>query len=328
MTQGRFDTTFNCRHENWDTRRHWTNWHHDHDCEKDHQERESCPFHDLRAGGQFQYEYWGSGVGGVTVEPNSLVKRSDAKHMVHGLGKGPGIGGSVIPCDTEPGRTQVPLKRSVDGRPWGGATTLKNGLFSAPGYIPQEGETGLMKSPRKLKAVPPAVATPVKAGTKAVPFLHKTPEYISDPYDGKVDRGRIYHFKAGVPKPIEDSRIIPAPCPPPEKPQHAQTSRPFFAGKKLGGTFNGPTEVLPEPYDFGKIKNDRRPLHTWHTHTKWSEPVAVPWSTGKATAVPLVSDRLGLTLGQAPCLANTATQHTIGKEAALTMYSPVTFKTN
>lgn len=324
MTQGRFDTVPNCRPAGWDSRRHWTNWHHECDCAKDHQERESCPFHDLRAGGQFQYEYGGSGVGGVLVEPERLTRRSDAKHMVHGHSKQPGVGGLGIPNDTEAGRPQMTLKRPVDGKPWSSVNRLKNGLFSAPGYIPCGEESKL----KKLKGLPPssAAAGDFVGGSKAVPFLHKFAEHVSDPYNDKIDRGRIFHLKAGRAKPIEDSRTRVVPCPEAEKRRH-NSAGPFYAGKAPGATFGGTIETLPEPYDFAKIKNEKRPLFTWYTHSKWSMPTEVPWTTGKTTAEAKKGSSLATSLVDVPCVTNLQLTQTIGSEAALNgKPSPVEFR--
>mmetsp|Transcript_19595 Transcript_19595/g.22499 ORF Transcript_19595/g.22499 Transcript_19595/m.22499 type:complete len:325 (-) Transcript_19595:230-1204(-) len=308
MTQGRFDTVHNCRPHDWDVRRHWTNWSHNLPCEKDHQERESCPFHDLRAGGQFQYEYWGSGVGGHLVEPHRLNERSAAKHMLHGKGKGDGIGGSKIMSDAEPGRPQESLGRAVDCRPWSHVSRLRGGLFSSPEYIPQGPPLAAKKRLPQSRAF--------SSGSKHVPYLNEPITYVQDKFNDKIDPGRVYHLKAGKAAPIPDTRIEHHPCPPLEPVPHRHDG-PFYAGKSLGSTFNGPTKQIPEPYDGGKIRNDRRPLHTWYTHSKWSMPVRAPWSTGKVTAEPIRGENVGTSLSHVPAVANHDVSQTIGREAAL-----------
>lgn len=321
MTQGRYDAVPNCRPQGWDNRRHWTNFKRDVACSRDHMERESCPFHDLRANGQFQYEYCGSGVGGTLIEPGRLTKRSDAKHMIHGKGKGDGMGGAGIPSDAEAGRPQLTLKRVVDGTPWSHISRLRQGLFSSPEYIP-EGERE--KKSKKL-ALP---ARSFSCGSKFVRQTHEVVPHSADKFDDKIDQGRIFHFKAGTPKTVEDSRTRYHPCPPLPK-TGARHEGPFYAGKSLNGTFNGPTKLDPEPYDFGGIKNGKRPLFTWYTHSKTSMPVSAPWSTGKTTAEPRKGDSLGTTLNDVPAVRNFDLTQTIGKEAALSVIAkpdPVQFR--
>lgn len=316
MTQGRFDTTHNCRPNKWDDRLHWTNHHHAYSCEKDHQERESCPFHDLRAGGQFQYEYCGTGVGGTLVEPHTLNKRSDARHMVHGMGKGSGIGGfGSIPCDTDPGGPQSKLSRPLGNTNWGGSSRLKNGLFSSPEYIPEGERDG------KKKALPPVAPggplPPFSAGSKHVPFTKGAIPHSAGPYQKGLDPGRNFHFKCGVAKPLDDSRTKHMPCPDSDADRSPRDpTRPFYVGKAPGDPFNGPLEHLPEPYSEAKIKNSKRPLFTWATKSKFSMPTHVSWSTGKQTAMPQAGATLGLTSADAPSVENKRFTHTVGKEAA------------
>jgi len=314
MTQGRFDTTYNCRPDQWDDRLHWTNHHHTYGCEKDHQERESCPFHDLRAGGQFQYEYCGTGVGGTQKYPHTLNNRSDAKHMLHGLGKGSGVGGvSSIPYDTDPGGPQSKLARPLNHTNWGGASRLKNGLFSAPEYM-SEGE-------RKKKALPPvagagAPLAPFSAGAKHAPFTKAIP-HSAGPYNKGLDQGRIFHFKCGTARPLDDSRTKHMPCPDAVGDKSPRdVPRPFYAGKAPGEPFNGPLEQLPEPYSEAKIKSGKRPIFTWATKSKASMPTHVSWSTGKQSAMPQAGATLGLALGDTPSIENKHFHQTVGKEAA------------
>ena len=368
MTQGRFDTIHNCRPLvggtiPWDTRKHWTTYHAGHNhldkygCAEDHQQRESCPFHDLRAGGQFQYEYWGAGVGGKTHDPRVLNKRSDARGMVHGLdgGAGPkGVGGTSIPQDTDPGAPQVPLTRPCQTAPWTKPDPLKRGLFGTYEYIPDPADArgaadgkhpnaaGPLASLKRSKPVtgdgsgdghsPTKPLPPFAAGSKSVPYLARPLPHGDEPFNDKMNYGRVGHFASGLAKTIQDSRHDYVPCPPqnasPKKRSHSH--KPFFGAKAPGDTFGGPIEYIPTPYDLGKPAKSTHHIFTWWTHSKWSMPTHVPWSTGKKTAEPLKGDSLDLSQAHAPMLMNsTISQHkqTIGAEAALLQRpDPVRFR--
>jgi hypothetical protein len=314
MTQGRFDTTHNCRPRGWDSRRHWTNWHHDAPCSEDHKERESCPFHDVRAGGQFQYEYCGSGVGGQLVEPGRLTKRSDARHMIHGFGRSAGAtSGGAIPTNTEAGAAQESLKREVDGRPWSHVPRLRNGLFSSPPYVPQGPASKKMKAIQSVR--------PFTSGSKAVPFMCRPISHSSNPYDDSIDRGRIYHMKGDHCPRTFEPHTKHIPCPEPNVASRPHEG-PFYAGKAPGLTFGGPLTVEPEPYGYMGLKNGKRPFMTWHTHTKFSMPVDAPWSTGKTTAEPIKGSGVDCTLSSVPAVVNQNRPTTIGKENALQAIPP------
>jgi hypothetical protein len=375
MTQGRFDSTHNCRPlvggtTPWDTRNHWTVKHHpvgpttnhksDGEWGQDLRERESCPFHDLRAGGQFQYEYWGAGVGGKVCDPRVLNKRSDARGMVHGLDSGPGpkgVGGGGVPQDTDPGAPQVPLTRKCQTAPWTKPDPLKRGLFGTYEYIPDpadgnpagrlkggpggssgQGTRGTATGPdgpadgstgpgsKRSHSLPPFAA-----GSKAVPYLARPHPHGDEPFNDKINYGRIGHLAAGVAKPIADSRRDYTPCPPTDLVKKKFNHKPFLSAKAPGATFGGPIEYVPSPYDVGRPEKSIHHIFTWWTHSKWSMPTHAPWSTGKKTAEPIRGAALDLSQGAAPMLLNStvASPHkqTIGSEAALLQRpEPVRFR--
>lgn len=305
MTEGRFETVHNLRPKNWDHRRHWTNWHHLYDCEGDHIARESCPFHDLRAGGQFQYEYWGGGPFAAPIEPQRLNKRPDGDRMDFSPGRGTGMSGwGDLPLDTDPGRPQVqnmPQRMlSVHTK----KNPLQRGLFSEPKFMP-EGE--------KAKEDPLRQGY-MKAGGKR-PYGHP-PEYILDPYNDKPDQGRIHHLKTGNVK-----HDFPAWIPEGEEKRRKKKSYgPFLAGKPNSFNIGGEYEWIPDPYDQGKIRCDKRPFRTWHTSTKWSMPTYAPWTTGLSTAEHRKGRHLDLTESGIPNLSKhplVNLSQTVGSEAAL-----------
>ena len=98
MTEGRFETSYNLRPKGFDNRKFWatgeaykddppvglestrsatgrTHPRKQYGCEHDHRQRESCPFHDLRAQGCFQYEMDARGPHTGVLEPGKLTAR-------------------------------------------------------------------------------------------------------------------------------------------------------------------------------------------------------------------------------------------------------------
>ncbi|CAM37570.1 conserved hypothetical protein [Leishmania braziliensis MHOM/BR/75/M2904] len=311
MTEGRLETIHNLRPKNWDNRRHWTNWHHLYDCEEDHITRESAPFHDLRAGGQFQYEYSGGGPYAAPIEPHHVNDRSAGDRMDFALGRGTDMGGmGYLPLDTEPGRPVKPSKLPRQTAMFTRNCPLKRGLFSEyPHMLEDNGDT-TGPSPR---------AGVMKAGGPCG-YLGGAAEHIPDPYSDKPNRGRIWHFRTG---PVKHDYPKWMPQGEPEK-KPRKTYGPFRAGKPDHLHIGGDVEWIPDPYDKEPIRNNRHPFRTWHTRTKWSMPVLAPWSTGLATSEARKGAGLDLTENSLPSLKTyhkvNLTQ-TIGAEAALSSMS-------
>ena len=196
MTQGRFETIYNCRPDGWDDRNFWTKHRtkglavlrgpH----EKDHMERESCPFHDLRAEGCFQPEYWGPGVMSRTIDPAHLTGRGKGGRLLRtGVWrphKGVGCGGTLIPEDTAPGQPPKLLLRGQQDRPWT-STGAKRAAFSIPPY---------MTVPPAAPLVPPVEAsfhTNFHVQYPYVPYEHQADEYVPATSQGRID----FRLKAG-----------------------------------------------------------------------------------------------------------------------------------
>lgn len=306
MTEGRFETVHNLRPKNWDHRRHWTNWHHLYDCEGDHIARESCPFHDLRAGGQFQYEYSGGGPFADPVVPPSLNVRPDGDRMDFSPGRGTGMSGwGDIPLDTDPGRPQVHNMPDKQLSIFTKKNPLKRGYFSAPNFMP-EGE--------KPKEDPLREGYMKAGGNRPYGF---PPEYIVDPYNDKIDRGRISHLKTGNIK-YDFPNWMPEGE---EKRRKKKCHGPFLAGKPNSFNIGGEYEWIPDPYCQPKINCKNRTFQTWHTSTKWSMPTYAPWTTGLSTAEHRKGKHLDLTESGIPNLSKhpqVSLSQTIGPVAALT----------
>eukprot|EP00796_Vickermania_ingenoplastis_P008986 gene8986-6308_t len=324
MTEGRFETVHNLRPQNWDHRRHWTNWHHLYDCEEDHLARESCPFHDLRSGGQFQYENWGGGPHAQPIEPQHLNNRKAGDRMDFAPGRGTNTGGwGDMPLDTDPGRPQepniVPRLTNMHTK----KNPLYRGLFSDPPYMPNgenDGETDLRGAEEGHHAgdnIFPANRRCgyMKAGGNH-PYIGQPAEYIVDPLNDRPDQGRIYHFNTGTVK-HDFPQWMPEGEP---KRRRKKKYGPFLAGKPNSFNIGGECEWIPDPYDKGKIRFDKRPFRTWHTRTKWSMPTYAPWSTGLSTAEHRKGKNLDLTESGIPNLSKhpkVNMAQTVGSLAAL-----------
>lgn len=292
MTEGRFETVYNLRGP-FDQRNFWTKtrerpYHADQHHTRDHMERESCPFHDLRAEGAFQPEYWGPGVGGTVIAAERLVTRAGGKPIITSTGHHNdqlGCGGMLIPCDTDPGRPQLPIVRRVDNRPWC-ATRKKTDPFSVPPYV---------TVPPPPKVIPPV--EPFFHTGKTVPYLNKAYPFRPDEYGVRVPPAKPdFRLKTGKAPFKLDPRLkvepgeatkIRAKSAGTKKRQPIPRTQ-FHAMSTLTGTFSAFPHHIPEPYDEGSVKTTRRPLFTYHTHTKRSMPVAAPWGTGLHTAEPVL----------------------------------------
>lgn len=316
MTEGRFETVHNLRPKNWDGRRHWTNWHHLYDCEKDHLQRESNPFHDLRTGGQFQYEYGTGGEYQVPIPPNRLNNRPDGDRMDFSKGRGTQIGGlGDIPLDVEAGRPTKHNKHPGRTVMFSKKNPLNRGLFSTYPYIPDPFDDTAITS------------GPTRSGdsgirTERVDAFGSAPEWISDPYNDKIDRGRVFHLKTGPLKYRPEDRPPWIPEGEPKK-RKKRACGAFYAGKPCG--IINDIEWIPDPTCDKGLKKHSRHLRTWHTRTKWSMPTHAPWTSGKITAEPFCGQNLDTTVSGLPSLKTykrVNMTHSIGKEAALLSMPP------
>lgn len=301
MTEGRLETVHNLRPTNWDNRRHWTNWHHLYDCEADHIARESAPFHDLRAGGQFQYEYGaGSGPFAAPVAPDRVAARAAGDRMDFAKGNGTDLGGmGHIPLDTEAGRPVKPNTAPRQTAMFTRKDPLKRGLFSEYPYMP-DGDGAIRNRDLDLASGPSPQRTGGMRAGGPCNYLGGQPEHIPDPYNDKVSRGRVGHFRTG---PIKSDYPPWMPQGEPEK-KPRKTYGPFRVGKPDRLHTGTDPEWIPDPYEKGKVRGSGHPFRTWHTRTKWSMPVHAPWRAGLTTAEPRKGTTLDLTETNLPNLKN------------------------
>jgi hypothetical protein len=255
----------------------------------DHMERESCPFHDLRADGCFQPEYAGLGVAGSRVDPDLLVKRPDGMRLATaGQGSQPayrGVGGRPISFDGVPAGTSADVAVSRSGRPW--TTTKKfRDLFSS--FEHMAALQAAPGKPKKVKSfntgfVPELIGRP----QKHVPVPYADPSHHSRPpfrlRAGSAHRN-IMPERAEPPVTAEEyvKRTLS-----PKRPRTASAPRgPYIACKPYKGTFQSFPEYIPDPWAPAGIKTNRRPLFTYAAKTKRCMPISVPWKAGLTSAEP------------------------------------------
>jgi hypothetical protein len=253
-------------------------------------QRESCPFHDLRADGCFQPEYQGQGVGGHVIDPMRLSKRPDGNRLHFGL---PGqlaiygLGGEAIPLDVDASGKPPKAARECSSRPWTSTGKPNNGF---PPRSPATNEAAVAP-PQEAPPAPPPFRSGGKGSWKAaIPYV---PVGVLRPPTARVSR-----FTTGVVHPTVDPRLSFVPPrsestkrskSPPKRAASAsvRSARPVFDVRKpLHGTFGFYPAHMPEPESSGATEWRRRPIFTYHTQSKRSMPIVAPWTTGLATAAP------------------------------------------
>jgi hypothetical protein len=324
MTEGRFETSYNLRPKGFDNRKFWatgenyvedppvglattrsatgkTHERRQFQCEHDHRQRESCPFHDLRAQGCFQYEMDARGPYNGVTEPTKLTARA-AGNPMRTAGKGQphnsrfGVGGTLLPCDTDIAGGLGPVR---GGGPWtrtGRRGPLNNGLFSSFEHMPGD----FTNRPKNIFGGVPGIITPFRAGTRSVPalgrpFPHQPDNYPAAPRNpghwrlrtGKgPDAHQFPHIPEGGPAGgdaagKERRREIAA--------KQSNTARgPYVANKPHGGTFSNFRPHLPDPVPNKQIRDYRPPIFTYHAHQKRQNPIIVPFTVGPQTADPAI----------------------------------------
>jgi hypothetical protein len=337
MTQGRHETIYNCRPVNFDDRKFWASegaYQHDppaglelgttamrsstaaapprrkqYGCEHDHRLREACPFHDLRAEGCFQPEYGQSGPLGGTIPPEKMAARPSGNAMRHHAGEKAGgasmrgVGGSLMPCDTDPAKGRGPLGR-LSG-PWSTTAAggpMDRGLFSTFQHQPDTAGS----SPRglNLSGGPRAGSgAPFHAGDRSVGVIGEHPTYWSNPYGRGPQGSAPSRLRAGVAPDVHRFPHLADPYGNPRdlnlSPQEDGKARrdraaarslsrglraPVDSRKHHMNTFGRYPEFLPDPVPSTMRREHKPALFTYQAHIKRTPPIMVPWTRGPQTA--------------------------------------------
>ncbi len=284
MTTGRFESTYNLRPSAFENRPFWAETHRlPPTLTQEIKEAESCPYHDLRAGGRFMPEK-GQGVAGGAphMTAKNLVQRPAGGSMNCHLDRAhnTGCGGALLPEDTDPIPPSSPNKRSA--APWTN-TGKGKGLFSIPPYI------SAPDLPKPKQEYEPPFHTGA-AGSKMnqpYPFIPEQPAKVSPP--------RNFRLKAGTFKPLILPPIIRSPMsaasPQAGSPSSSDKSDSspkkrthdrgvFRDHKNLGGTFGRTPAYYPTPYHEAKQNELRNfSMFTYWAKTKRDPPVQCPWDS-------------------------------------------------
>lgn len=293
MTDGRYESIAAKRPAGFDSRLLWTQTHPQfRSIDAEVRFKESCPFHDLRASGQFQPEPVLPVDNHRIIAATDLCKRPAGHLMNTGTAKNAnfGCGGSIMPEETEPLPPPPLPKRS--GAPW--TTTAKAApLFSAPEYV----------SCPPIAPLRPPVEPPFHTGAAGSKMGLPFP-YMPD--DAKKPAPpRVFRLKAGTFKPATaPAATLPAlDATTYVNPLHDRAARtterkqrkalkprqPYVDSRSLLGTFSQYPRHIPEPYHEASLRKPRGgTLFTYWAKSKRCAPIAVPWTSMVQTGEPVV----------------------------------------
>jgi hypothetical protein len=326
MTEGRFETTYNLRPPGWDNRKFWASAgsykddppagfasarsasaasprRKQHECDEDHRQRESCPFHDLRAQGCFQYEMGMHGAHVAPIEPSRLTGRP-AGAPVRTAGRGEpatsrrGVGGGLLPCDTDIAQGTGPAR---GGGPWtktGKRGALSNGLFSSFEHMPG----GFSERPRNVFSTERGgLLAPFRAGAHSVGAIGRSLPHQPDIYPAAGRQPAHWRLHAGLGPDAHRFPHLPEGGAPGGDEAGKQRRReisarsasqrtlPYIAPRSVSGTFSQFRPHLPDPYPAKQLREYRPPIFTYHAHQKRQNPIIVPMTYGPQTANPEVA---------------------------------------
>lgn len=286
MTSGRFEASFTqSTNQKWHARDFFTK----HNtvggkafrfAEKEMMDKESCPFHDLRADGCFQPMHAEGGQHSPKVLPDRFFNRSGMVAFHTGTagwrdGKIAGISGVPLALEVVPPAKQETVARKCDCRPWGGGKGKD--VFSTFPYIAAPPSTAAPASPRET--LKPFVIGGSSAWNDKVIHL---PDLTSKPSPRPA-----FRLKAGAVRPPYDSRQQYVPEGPTSLPKTPRTARVNHRGvfkNPVRDCFNKPAPYLSQPEPTPEIKSARRPFLTYETRTRRCMPVQVPWESGTKEA--------------------------------------------
>eukprot|EP01064_Diplonema_japonicum_P036620 TRINITY_DN8300_c0_g1_i1.p1 TRINITY_DN8300_c0_g1~~TRINITY_DN8300_c0_g1_i1.p1 ORF type:complete len:286 (+),score=21.00 TRINITY_DN8300_c0_g1_i1:41-898(+) len=283
MTEGRFESKVHCAPMHRDGLAHWASHNRAVDYpfrkwDPETRQKESCPFHDLRAEGQFQPEIHNPDVTGNVND--SYFHRNQGKRMNCKLDRGPaqGCGGVPLAVDTAPNANTGKCRGD---KPW--TSTVKNDLFSRLPYQP-------LGPPPLPGSVPPSSRhfSTGRLPEKVAPYEHmnNSPVPLKPPPP--------FRLKCGKGGGLFDSNTHKGPravtAPTEKKKQKVTIGRQCTnLRKNIQNTFGPyPTYMSPTyPPDEGRkeVKRKLKPIYTWSTKTKRTMPISAPWACTKVGGV-------------------------------------------
>ncbi|KAJ9454569.1 hypothetical protein DIPPA_29842 [Diplonema papillatum] len=282
MTEGRFESRTHTGPLPRDFNSHWAT-HNRHvtfpfrKFDAETRQKESCPFHDLRAQGQFQPEIYNTDDTTGLPDPNYFHRPGGGGMNTH-LRTGPAdsCGGGALALDTAP---LPPSGKARRDRPWTGKGV---DAFSSYPYQPLGPPTAAAAKPFQAGAHFHAGKPP----TKAAPY-----EHIGPGDSGALRPPKPCRLRAGKCGGLFDGNIHSGPqmvtVPPPRvaKPLIAKPTTNLRTN--LHNTFGTyPPHMPSEPHgdDMGKRKRQLKPIYTWANRTKRSMPISATWHATRVAA--------------------------------------------
>eukprot|EP00755_Sulcionema_specki_P014561 Sspe_Gene.57049::Locus_31328_Transcript_1_2_Confidence_0.667_Length_1363::g.57049::m.57049 len=284
MTTGRFESRVHTLPMHRDTLPHWSTWKRSLDFpfrkfSEETRYKESCPFHDLRAEGQFQPETWG---------PHDPIQANIDDYLTR---KGPGFrtglnrnnrmgcSGGPVALDPTPNPPQNNLRCDP---PW--TSTSKPKYFSVPPYQP-------CPDPEPRKPLPPGGH--FKAG-KVAP-KHSDYPYVSEKR-GKLTPRKPFRLACGKAPDFFDPNVHkgerPIAVERPRRREEGIAKMTTNLRAPLQGTFGRYPKYMSDAYDdcpvkprgddSGRYQRKLKPIYTWATKTKRSMPINAPWGVQPA----------------------------------------------
>eukprot|EP01063_Lacrimia_lanifica_P025109 TRINITY_DN32896_c0_g1_i1.p1 TRINITY_DN32896_c0_g1~~TRINITY_DN32896_c0_g1_i1.p1 ORF type:complete len:286 (+),score=74.36 TRINITY_DN32896_c0_g1_i1:96-953(+) len=280
MTEGRFESSVHGVPREIDHRPHWASHNRTitfpfRKFDAETRQKESCPFHDLRAQGQFQPEIHNIGDGDAGVGPDFLVRKVGPR-MKCGLRSVPqrGTGGGMVPIDATPA---PPPARPRGDKPW--TATTSKGAFGSYPYM----SLGPAEKDAKGVAANRAPFHCGKVPQRSAPYEHLNDSCVDGPR--RRDPLRLRTGKGGALFDSAVHRLIGGTdAPPPAK--KPSMPRPVYLRKNVHGLLGDYPPYMPEKDPSreeprGAVKRNLRPIYTWTHRTKRCMPISATWTATK-----------------------------------------------
>jgi hypothetical protein len=276
MTEGRFEASVSTR-GTFDERIHWTkSTRHPMGCRQDHMERESAPFHDLRANGCFQPEQAGGDGVFVNKQLDGIMTARRAGGGLRTLGasargRNQGIGGEPILYEHEPMAPVPPLNR--DTKPWANSNTKDRGNFSDFEHMAEPMVQSARAAPGahfRAGGIPNLIGG-------ALPHVPATYKPVASPRGFRLAAGKA-----------PDAILLPlVSVHPPRHTAKTGTPRkafrrrePFRDGKSVQGTFDRYPSYVSDPQPPFQAQHHKFALFTYAAKSKRTMPKCAPWTAG------------------------------------------------
>ena len=228
-------------------------------------QKESCPFHDLRAEGQFQPDIHKTDDPYLNPNPRFLLRKDGGRlNCSQSNRREWGCGGEPLRFDTVP---QPPQERSRTDKPW--TTNAKGGLFSRLPYEPL-GPCG--------RELPNGSGKHFRAGKGCDKF--SSFRHMSDGGEQSRDRGNPFRMNCGKGGSVFDPHIYKGAritnLPLEKRTDKTVAKMRTNLRANIQNTFGRyPVHMPMEPLreTTGKVEKKLKPIYTWSAKSKRTMPI-------------------------------------------------------